>query len=130
MYKRQQYASSNSSTNVKDGFGNAEMSAQRFNGTTDAGKEIILPTSVVLAQNYPNPFNPSTAISYGLPAAGHVTLRVYTIVGTEVATLVNSEKPAGSHTAVWNASDAPSGVYVYRLEANGRLLTRRMILMK
>ena len=98
----------------------------------------IVPKTFSLEQNYPNPFNPSTAISYQLPAkagtAFKVMLRVYDILGRQVATLVNEEKPAGVYKAEWNAS-VPSGVYFYRLEAVGRdgamfVETKRMLLVR
>jgi len=71
-----------------------------------------------LEQNYPNPFNPSTVISYQLAGQSHVTLRVYDLLGREVAVLVNEVKSAGNYTATFNASNFPSGVYFYRLTAN------------
>jgi hypothetical protein len=71
-----------------------------------------------LEQNYPNPFNPSTVISYQLAGQSHVTLRVYDLLGREVAALVNEVKSAGNYSATFNASNFPSGVYFYRLTAN------------
>lgn len=75
------------------------------------------PQSYVLAQNHPNPFNPSTSIGYRLAARDFVTLKVYDVLGMEVATLVNEEKPAGEYSVMWNAEDMPSGVYFYRMQA-------------
>ena len=79
---------------------------------------INLPMNYRLEQNYPNPFNPSTVISYQLAGQSHVTLRVYDLLGREVAVLVNEVKSAGNYTATFNASNFPSGVYFYRLTAN------------
>jgi uncharacterized membrane protein len=76
-----------------------------------------MPRGFRLEQNNPNPFNPVTRISYELPAASHVTLRVFNVVGQVVATLVDETEAAGYQSAVWNASDAATGVYFYRLEA-------------
>ena len=83
-----------------------------------------------LAQNYPNPFNPSTMINYQLPINSHVTLKVYDVLGRDVATLVDRAMSAGDHEAVWNAGGLPSGVYVARLEANGNVKMQKMVLMK
>jgi hypothetical protein len=79
------------------------------------GHSHMLPREVALAQNYPNPFNPTTAISYQLIAISFVTLKVFDLLGREVATLVDGRMEAGTHTAVWNASGFASGVYFYRL---------------
>ena len=99
-----------------------------------AGADI--PTEFVLHQNYPNPFNPSTTIRYGVPFASHVTLRVYDILGREVARLADGVMKAGFATAVWTGN-ASSGTYFYRLEAvslhdaEGRFVqTRRMVLIR
>jgi len=83
-----------------------------------------------LEQNYPNPFNPSTTISYTLETAGNVNISVYTLMGQRVATLVNEAKTAGTYSVRWNATGAASGMYYYRLEANGQSITRKMTLIK
>ena len=93
-----------------------------------------LPQAWTLGQNYPNPFNPSTLIPYHVPTAAPVRLEVFNVLGQRVATLVNEERPAGVHTAAWDATDAVgrvgAGVYFYRLSSAGRLtLTRRMVLL-
>ena len=93
-----------------------------------------LPARLHLGQNYPNPFNPSTIIPYQLPAPTRVRLEVFNILGQRVATLVYGERPAGFHTAAWNATDASgrgvgSGVYLYRLLGGGERLTRSMVLL-
>ena len=97
-------------------------------------KAAPLPARLHLGQNYPNPFNPSTIIPYQLPAATQVRLEVFNILGQRVATLVDGERPAGFHTATWNATDASgrgvaSGVYLYRLLGGGERLTRSMVLL-
>lgn len=86
--------------------------------------------SVILEQNYPNPFNPSTTIEYGIPAEGKVLLRVFNLLGGEVAVLVDEKKRAGMHTAVFHGTNNPSGIYVCQLEWNGTILTQRMTLIK
>ncbi|NOY06133.1 MAG: T9SS type A sorting domain-containing protein [Chlorobi bacterium] len=90
-----------------------------------------------LDQNYPNPFGPAssattvlTAVTFRLPAAGRVSLRVYNLLGKEVATLVNDYKQAGNYTVTWNAAGMPAGLYIYRLETNGSVLTRKMTFLK
>lgn len=102
-------------------------------GITTSVAEAALPNTFALEQNYPNPFNPSTTITFRLPNVGspiHVTLRVFDILGLEVATLVNEPKQPGVYKVTWSATNIPSGVYVYRLSAAGRSLSRRMILLK
>ena len=89
-----------------------------------------LPTEVVLWGNYPNPFNPETTIRYALPQAGQVHLAVYDLLGHEVAILVDRSKPAGNHTVRFGADNLPSGLYVYRLQAQDKTIVRTMILVK
>ncbi len=83
-----------------------------------------------LFQNYPNPFNPETNISFSLPAASNVSLRVFNLLGQEVALLVNGAQEAGTHVVKFDGTNLTSGVYIYRLEAEGFSATRKMILMK
>jgi hypothetical protein len=87
-------------------------------------------TSYTLDQNYPNPFNPSTRIEFSLPTASFVTLKVFNVLGEEVATLVNGNLPAGIHRAVFNAAGLPSGAYLYKVTAGEFTSTRKMILLK
>ncbi len=98
---------------------------------TSAGEPVAdLPQGYNLDQNYPNPFNPTTQISFEIGQAGMTTLKVYDLLGREVATLVNSDLPAGSHSVDFDATNLASGTYMYRLEANGYVLTRKMMLVK
>jgi photosystem II stability/assembly factor-like uncharacterized protein len=92
--------------------------------------EIPFVNEFSLSQNYPNPFNPSTVISYQLPIIGFVTLKVYDILGREVATLVNEEKPAGEYEVEFYGSELTSGIYFYQLKAGQYSETRKMVLMK
>jgi hypothetical protein len=95
----------------------------------------LLPTGFSLAQNFPNPFNAGTTIPFRVPHRSEIALRVYNILGEEVAMLVNGRLEAGTHTAQWNGSrpdgrPLPSGIYFYRLVANSYQNTRMMLLLK
>jgi len=92
--------------------------------------EGILVESYTLSQNYPNPFNPSTVISYRLPVIGLVTIKVYDILGGEVATLVNEEKPAGEYEVEFDAEHLSSGIYYYQLKVGQYFETKKMLLLK
>ena len=83
-----------------------------------------------LDQNYPNPFNPSTTVRYELPKDSRVSLRVFNILGQEVATLVNGEQKAGYKSIEWNAGSVASGVYFYRLEAGDFSASKKLLLLK
>ncbi len=94
------------------------------------GEAVLRPLSFRLDQNYPNPFNPSTHFGFTLAAAGPVTLKVYDLLGKEVASLTNSTMKAGTYSIGWNAGALPSGVYFYRLQAGQFVETKKLILMK
>jgi hypothetical protein len=83
-----------------------------------------------LFQNYPNPFNPVTKISYDIPKQGFVSIKIYDMLGKEVATLVNENKGIGSYIVDFDGSSLSSGVYFYRLESNGFIATKKMMLIK
>jgi hypothetical protein len=87
--------------------------------------------SYKLSQNYPNPFNPNTKINYELRVTNYVKLKIFDAHGKEVAALVNQRQNAGSYSVDFNGAGYPSGVYFYRLEADGNIIdSRRMILLK
>lgn len=90
----------------------------------------LLPENFGLNQNYPNPFNPSTTISYQLPVNTHVSLKVFDMLGNEIATLINEVNPAGYHSVTFNAVNFSSGVYFYQLRADDFVSTKKLILMK
>ena len=112
--------------------------ASSGNGTPGAANSILStsaesetsPLTFRLNQNYPNPFNPNTVISYQLALNSDVDLRIYDMLGREVAVLINKAQSAGSHSVTWNASGLNSGMYYYRLVAGGQAYTRKMTLIK
>ena len=83
-----------------------------------------------LNQNYPNPFNPTTTIEFDLPAKSFVSLKVFDVLGREVATLISQELSAGNHTQLWNAEDLHTGVYFYRIEADMHYEIKKLLLLK
>jgi hypothetical protein len=89
-----------------------------------------VPMSSSLSQNYPNPFNPSTTISYELPARAHVTLKIFNVLGQEVATLVDGEVETGRYRVRWDAKGLPSGVYLYQLRVGGYVETKKMAILR
>ncbi len=89
-----------------------------------------IPGGIALSQNYPNPFNPSTVIGYQLSVSGDVSLKVYDLLGREVAVLVNQNQSAGSYTVTFDATNLTSGVYMYRLQSGSKTLTGKMLLVK
>jgi len=99
--------------------------------------QTTIPNDYLLYQNYPNPFNPSTKIKYSVPQSSNVVIKIFDILGNEIAILVNEEKAIGTYELTWYASSLPSGVYFYKLQAvpTGRqagsfVVTKKMVLMK
>ncbi|GAB5409522.1 MAG: hypothetical protein BalsKO_18870 [Balneolaceae bacterium] len=90
----------------------------------------ILPTEIALDQNYPNPFNPSTTINFSVPEQGNVQLEVFDMVGRKVAQLLNEPKVAGTYSLNFDASQLASGLYIYRFQVGGKVLTKKMTLIK
>jgi len=104
-----------------------------YTATTDPTVNVVedfIPKGYKLSQNYPNPFNPLTQINYNVGEGGLVNLKVYNILGVEVATLVNEYKPAGSYQVSFEGNNLSSGVYIYNLSVNNFTKTRKMILEK
>ncbi len=93
-------------------------------------EENILPTEYGLTQNYPNPFNPTTTINYQIPKDGFVTLKIYDVLGKEVATLVNENKSTGRYNVEFNAGNLASGVYLYQVMVNDFVSTKKLVLLK
>jgi len=90
----------------------------------------ILPTEFSLSQNYPNPFNPITTISYAIPVFQNVELKVYDILGKEVATLVNKEQQSGIYEVQFNSKELASGIYFYQIRVGSFVESKKMILLK
>jgi photosystem II stability/assembly factor-like uncharacterized protein len=116
------------------GFQGVIYKFDKNDSTTSAQEQILnsIPKQFLLQQNYPNPFNPSTSIQYAISSTQFVTLKVYDLLGREVATLVNEEKPAGSYNAQFTINNVQlsSGIYFYKLQAGDFVETKKMILLK
>jgi hypothetical protein len=110
----------------------ADLRDQLFEISTpnDVEDEIAFPQAFHLSQNYPNPFNPSTTIGFQIPKSGQVKLTVYDLFGKEVKTLINKEMRSGSHQCVFDGSGLASGVYLYRLQSNGYVQSKKFVLLK
>jgi hypothetical protein len=121
--------------NISAGIYQYRLKQMDYDGSFEYSNEIevyvgIAPKEFVLEQNYPNPFNPSTTIKFQLPNDGMVTLKVYDILGNEVTTLINEQKPQGRYEVNFNASQLASGVYVYKLRAGDFISSKKMIHLK
>ena len=90
----------------------------------------ITPADFVLYQNYPNPFNPFTTIKYSVPVRSHVSLKVYDVLGREVAALVNETKEKGIHSVNFIADNISSGVYFYKLTAGKSAVSKKLLVLK
>jgi flagellar hook assembly protein FlgD len=93
-------------------------------------EEVVLPSDYILYQNYPNPFNPTTTFRYSIPQTSKVVIKVYDILGNEVATLMDEEKSVGTYELTWNAASLSNGIYFYQLKAGDYVSTKKMILLK
>jgi hypothetical protein len=115
-----------------DFLGNApDLGAFEVDDATDVNSiEKNIPDNIHLYQNYPNPFNPTTSIEYQVSRSENVTLKVYDILGSEKKTLVNKIHSPGVYKIKFDASEFPSGVYFYRLQAGEFIQTRKMLLLK
>ncbi|HKB87511.1 MAG TPA: YCF48-related protein [Ignavibacteriaceae bacterium] len=103
--------------------GELSTAIAEYNGTE-------IPREFSLLQNYPNPFNPTTRIRYDVPRESRVVLKIYDVLGAEVATLINENLTPGKYTAEWNAGQFASGVYIYRMDAEGFSASKKLILVK
>ncbi len=117
------------SSGSKTAYQSATISSSELN-VTDVENESWVPFEFILEQNYPNPFNPSTIISWQSPVGNHQTLKVYDVLGNEVATIINEFKPAGSYEVEFSAAGLTSGIYFYKLQAENYVETKKMLLLK
>ncbi len=101
-----------------------------WNGIAGSENNNLIKKSYVLYQNYPNPFNPSTNIQYEVGSRQFVTIKIYDVIGNEIDTIVNEEKPAGTYEVAFNAGSLSNGVYFYKLTAGNFVQTKKMILLK
>jgi hypothetical protein len=108
-------------------YGGAEPFTITITGVNDNVNTV---NTFALSQNYPNPFNPNTVINYSLPERNNVSLKVYDMLGREVANLVNESQNAGSHSVSFNASKLASGIYIYTLRTGNNSMSKKMMLMK
>jgi hypothetical protein len=102
----------------------------KFDNVSGVENNNTLVKDFTLSQNYPNPFNPSTSISYNIPNPAFVSLKVYDMLGKEVAVLVNEEKPAGTYNVEFNAKNLASGIYFYKMQAGNFTITKKLTLLK
>jgi hypothetical protein len=91
---------------------------------------VDVPTEFTLSQAYPNPFNPTTTLSFAIPAAGQVSISIYSLQGRELASLANGSYDAGYHQVIWNADSHSSGVYFVKMVAGGYVNTQKLMLVK
>jgi hypothetical protein len=101
-----------------------------FGIITALKEDIQLPQGFYLSQNFPNPFNPLTKIQYGLDSRQFVSLKIYDLLGNEVVILVDEEKSAGIYEAVFDGSRLASGIYIYRLSTDKKIISKKMVLLK
>ncbi|MEK9136656.1 MAG: T9SS type A sorting domain-containing protein, partial [Bacteroidota bacterium] len=97
---------------------------------TGVSEESGIPTGFKLSQNFPNPFNPATKIDYTIAKAGLVTIKVFDVLGREVATLLNEDLQPGNYQVTFDGKGLASGIYMYKMTANGYTATKRMMLVK
>jgi len=105
-----------------------QFTTEQATSVEEAGSDV--PNEFRLGQNYPNPFNPTTNISFSLPKTEYVILKVYTILGNEIETLVSGNLAAGEYTITFDASGLVSGVFFYKLQTNSFVQTRKMLLVR
>ena len=110
-------------------YGQTNISTSTITGIVEQNPG-ALPSKYSLSQNYPNPFNPGTSFNYTIPVSGNVSIKIYNILGQEVAKVFQGFQKAGNYTANFNASKLSSGVYLYRLQSGQFSEVKKMLLMK
>lgn len=127
LWKRCQFSNRDGQT-ILPGFSNGDITVQVPTGIDDEPSG--LPTTFSVSQNYPNPFNPTTQIEFALPRTSHVRVDVFNVLGQTVATLANQRYQAGIHQVTFDATNQPSGVYLYRVTSETGSETHKMLLLK
>lgn len=117
-------------SSLEGGSGDVYLIKTDANGVVSVNSEENLPLYFTLDQNYPNPFNPTTTIRFSIPEKSFVTLKVFNLLGQQIATLVEKEQPVGTYSIQWQAGELPSGVYLYSLQAKDFVETKKLILLK
>ena len=112
------------------GYGDYSNSRSLLRFPTDVSEPESIPEKFCIFQNYPNPFNPSTTFSFTIPHRSFVSLKVFDVLGKEVATILSEELPAGNHIRHWYAGQLPSGTYFCRLQAGSQMESKRLLLIK
>jgi hypothetical protein len=97
---------------------------------TTAIEDLITPKEFTLLQNYPNPFNPETTIEFQIPVYSFIELKVFDLLGQEIAVIINEEKPAGRYEVRFNGTNLSSGIYIYILKTKNKIISRKMILLR
>ena len=110
--------------------GQSEVPVSELESSAAEEPHLAVPTGFALSQNYPNPFNPATVISYSLPVYSYVRLKVFNVLGQELATLVDEMQDAGFKTVRFEGRGLPSGVYIYRLTTQNFVSTKKMIVVR
>ncbi|MFH2035999.1 MAG: T9SS type A sorting domain-containing protein [Candidatus Zixiibacteriota bacterium] len=128
-HRRVEMTGNDASETMLPAFASGIISVQRPTGLLDDDNK-LLPGEFKLAQNYPNPFNPVTSIEFALAEKSEITLEVFNVLGRKVATIAEGEYSAGIHRVDWDASNDPSGIYFYRISANSKMDTKKMLFLK
>ena len=102
----------------------------KFEYSNKISIDLYAVSNAILHQNYPNPFNPTTKIEYSLPKSGHISLKVYDLLGREVVTLKNEFQAAGKYSVEFDGSNLASGIYLYVLVTDNFIVSRKMIILQ
>ena len=125
------YSYTNSAVDtLKNGVDSLSAAIEGLEKIQTAVNDNNTPINFSLSQNYPNPFNPTTMISYSIPHSGYITLKVYNLLGEEIATLFEGFRKSGDYVANFNASGLASGIYLYRFSAENFTATKKFVLLK
>ena len=124
------YFTTDANNHQRPATGPWDIGAYQHSSLADTQTGQNIPVTFILYQNYPNPFNPGTTIKYTIPAEGNVSIKIYDMVGKEVATILNEYKPAGTYTIKYNPKSLSSGVYFYRITSGSLTQTKKMIILK